>query len=79
MMRSNSKQPFWLTGDMMSTLALAVLMLGSRGAAMGFAGGWWLSRVAAMVAMGVTFSGDGEAGRMREGKGGVGAGRGASG
>jgi hypothetical protein len=27
MMRSNSKQPFWLTGDMMSTLALSVLML----------------------------------------------------
>jgi hypothetical protein len=31
MMRSNSKQPFWLTGDMMPTLALAALTLSKRG------------------------------------------------
>jgi hypothetical protein len=31
MMRSNSKQPFWLTGDMTPTLALAALTLSKRG------------------------------------------------
>jgi uncharacterized membrane protein YgcG len=33
MMRSNSKQPFWLTGDMMPMLALAALRLSNRGCA----------------------------------------------
>jgi hypothetical protein len=31
MMRSNSKQPSWLTGDMTPTVALAVLTLSKRG------------------------------------------------
>jgi hypothetical protein len=67
MMRSNSKQPCWLTGDMMSTPALACLVL-RRGVsgfmpaeriAIGFAGvcgSWGLSSVAAMTAAAVTFT-----------------------
>lgn len=33
MMRSNSKQPFWLTGDMTPVLVLAALTLSKRGCA----------------------------------------------
>jgi hypothetical protein len=31
MMRSNSKQPFWLMGDMTPTVAAAAVMLSKRG------------------------------------------------
>lgn len=65
MMRSNSKQPFWLTGDMMSTLAFAILrfciwggssFMPAERMATGLAGVCWPSSVAAMSAVGVTFT-----------------------
>jgi len=66
MMRSNSKQPFWLTGDMMSTLVLAVFVWCKPGVSsfmpaermgVGWAGVGCGSSVAAMLAEGgVTFT-----------------------
>ena len=60
MMRSNSKQPFWLTGDITSTLALAVLvwcmpgvssfMPAERMACVGWVGMGMGSSVVAMLA-----------------------------
>jgi hypothetical protein len=84
MMRSNSKQPFWLTGDMMSTLALSVLMLCIWGGssfmpaeriATGLAGVCWPSSVAAMSAVGVTFTVGGVGGMSGRGLGGGSEGR----
>ena len=68
MMRSNSKQPFWLTGDMMSTLAVAALglaMVMGLEMVMGLAGVCWPSSVAAMLAVGVTFTICGGSGLVR--------------